>query len=104
LLERCQSGVRVLDNPNNTSISGDELPDAVSCFTYLRGMVDSANVFNSYLDNASRPKPFFCVPLEVSSGQLARVIVNGLNERAAQLHEGGTYLTFMILGEAFPCS
>jgi hypothetical protein len=45
-----------------------------------------------------------CIPIGVSTGQGARVVIKYLRDHPEQLHEDGPILTFNALIAAFPCT
>lgn len=102
LLEDCQETVNVLDRISST-------PPAIAtasvraCFSFIKGVIDSTTIFNGVMERGGLPLVFFCVPDEVSLGQLARVAVDELRKRPARLHEPQSTLLIEVLGDTFPC-
>ena len=45
----------------------------------------------------------FCIPKNVGTTQLRKVVIKGLNENPERLHHSASSLVFNIFYEAFPC-
>jgi len=69
------------------------------CHGIIRGVWDMHDIYAEGL----KSQKFFCVPKEVTLGQLARVVVKFLKDNPAILHENRTALIIMALKNAYPC-
>jgi Rap1a immunity proteins len=70
----------------------------LSCAMFLKGVVDMHIVTTSYSRH-----PFYCLPHEVTHGQLIRVVMKYLKEHPKDLHSFAAWLVAAALTDAYPC-
>ena len=84
LLERCE---------------GDIVARKNTCTGYLMGIDDITGTYDGWGDMNKE----FCIPLDVKTSQLEKVVIKGLNEMPENLHLSASSLVFIIFRKAFPC-
>ena len=84
LLEECES---------------EDAIDKAICIGFVTGVADT---FNSVMGLELMPKTF-CIPEQVTVGQLYKVVVKHLNEHPEDLHYRADNGVYMASIEAFPC-
>lgn len=95
LLQACKQVMQ------NTDV---EFASAGRCIGYLEGGRDGLS-FAMYILRQLKPgeSSKYCVPNEVTNGQMARVVVKYLESNPARLHEQSLNLLLFAMIEAFPC-
>lgn len=81
--------------------------DHVACLWYVdgfrRGSFYAKQETLLASGNPDLPDLFVCIPLEVTNGQLARVLYQWLKSHPSELHEGAGQLTWRAFYDAWPC-
>jgi hypothetical protein len=103
LLESCNETVKFM-NDSNASVS---MAKSAWCLGYIQGFVssmeaqkmDKSTTYAAYLKSNVLG---ISLPPDVTSGQIARVIVKWLQDHPQELHHDIGLLTHIILREAFP--
>jgi len=75
--------------------------DAISfvCPGYIMGVADEQKT----LTYDREMKPYWCVPVNASAGQLVRIVTKHLQENPKDLHLSASGLVSLALIDAFPC-
>ncbi len=95
LLERC-SDADVFSESEPSTLA---LMNATNCYSYLTGYVNATQVYEAINPDAG----FICVPEEVGTNQLSRVVVKYLEANPERLHEHMGVLVAEALRSGFPC-
>jgi hypothetical protein len=69
------------------------------CVSYLAGLVDTTStlvVWGFIVEE-------FCIPNEVTTGQLRKIYIKFTNERPEALHQTASSMALMAFIDAFPC-
>jgi hypothetical protein len=98
LLLACKASVDFLDEQK---IEMKHPHSVGQCLGLISGLRDMHDYFQTGLLEIIQP--VFCVPGEVNSGQLARVLVKYLKENPTELHKRDTLLILMAFIDGFPC-
>ena len=69
------------------------------CIGYIQGVMDHDQVRADW----KKTLKTFCVPNDVTNGQLRKVAMNYLNENPEDLHLNAASLVATALYEAYPC-
>lgn len=96
-LSSCQTAINIIEGTNSGT---DGYIDAGRCLGYLQGM-SNMNLF--YRASLDKGQVHFCIPEEVTSLQLARVVVKKLKDSPETLHKHEGALVWEALFLAFPC-
>jgi hypothetical protein len=99
LISWCNTYVDMLGN-NNRSFTNTEYIQAGMCHGIAQGIRDM-NTIHSALKKTE--KEFFCIPENVQTGQLVKVIIKHLNDNPAKLHDRDSSLIFFAYKNSFPC-
>jgi hypothetical protein len=110
LLHVCKRGLNALDGVNQ---SNSNVEDGLKCINYLTGFDLSHDTIASYraverygtkatLDK-QKQQQIYCLPTNVTMGQVARVVVKYLENDPQHLHLGSGALVLSALIEAYPC-
>ena len=83
-----------------TNCEGEDSFSQGLCFGYIEGAYDSYAVMVKW---GIIEKDFICVPVNVSKGQLVKVVVKYLNDNPAELHLIASSRVIHALSAAFPC-
>jgi len=98
LLRECKQALTAADQECSAAISG------MHCLGLIDGLVDMDNIYKAtVLKSPSRG--LICLPKDkhMTTGDLARVVVEYLEHNPGQLHESAPTLATLALGKAFPC-
>jgi hypothetical protein len=98
LLRECKETLSATYSECSAAISG------MHCLGFIDGLVDMNNIYKAtVLKNSSRG--LICLPKDqrLTTGQLARVVVEYLEHNPGQLHDPAPTLATLALGKAFPC-
>jgi Rap1a immunity proteins len=79
-----------------------ELIDTGFCAGYLSGVTDVEAMWKGVEGKGSKSAQY-CMPLEVTNGQMLRIIKKWLDDNPSKLHERGDTIIHDALREAFPC-
>lgn len=72
------------------------------CLGFVSATADSMEALNLVVGKYAKKHPY-CVPAEVTNGQMVRVIVKSLEAKPADLHLNAYFLVVRALDEAWPC-
>jgi Rap1a immunity proteins len=98
LLRECKQTLNATNEECSAAVSG------MHCLGFIDGLVDMNNIYKTtVLKDSSRG--LICLPKDkpLTTGQLARTIVDYLEHNPGQLHESAPTLATIALGKAFPC-
>ena len=108
LLTNCKAYVYLNDNKHeferniadhDSLASGYKFTtNAHQCLSLIRGMDELNNIYRAMNNNV-----YFCIPDEVTTGQLARIMVKFLEDNPARLHESDTILITHAFIQLYPC-
>ena len=90
LLEQCE---KLGEGPANHYYAG-------TCAGYIMGVIDS---HNGAVGTEKMSEPYFCVPDEVSRGELIDIALKYVEEHPERRHFGGATLIWMALVFEYPC-
>jgi hypothetical protein len=75
-----------------------------SCYGYIIGAIDMMEVTNDARRGAKPPlKPLFCLPTNVTRGQLVDTVKKYLTDNPAHRHYSAAGIVLQAIDEAFPC-
>jgi len=109
LLQQCRKAIRLGELATNSGEQGPKFSDidtadAFICLAFIGGLRDGELLGEvAALGGSRSPGRVICVPQQVDTDQLARVVVKYLEANPARLHERNSVLAFSALREAFPC-
>ena len=98
VLKQCSALVRTVDSGNSES---DDLIGTAYCAGLMMGITSTMTVWNTTREKAGMIK-IWCPP-DITSPQMARVVIKYMNEHPAELHQTGAYLVMSALQDAYPC-
>lgn len=108
LLERCGDVIKTADNPDSHVSSFN----VAWCLGYIQGFRSSMTAQYAVNAKTSSDGDFekardkgtlgISLPANVSTGQIARVFVKWLQDHPQNLNENASFLTVIILRDAFP--
>ena len=87
LLKECQKAIRLVDFDEATHADAFYIS---SCTGFIHGLM-------------AVPNTIFCMPVNVSTNQVMRVLVTYLHEHPEDLHLAKGELALDALADAFPC-
>ena len=87
LLKECQKAVMLADDGD---VTYGDVAEIASCTGFIHGLM-------------AVPNTFFCIPVNVSTGQAMRVLVKYLQEHPENLHLAKGKLALDAFADAFPC-
>lgn len=120
------SGMFLAASPSNAAVTGNELLDACNnsdpyrqsfCMGYIIGIFEGT-IFGSFVTNIYYlPNDFpmkdvniavnlttrFCIPDEVSRGQIVDVAIQYLRQNPKDRHEAARAMVYASLVQAWPC-
>jgi Rap1a immunity proteins len=98
LLRECKETLTATYQECSAAVSG------MHCLGFIDGLVDMNNIYKAtVLKSPSRG--LICLPKDkhLTTGQLARVVVEYLERNPGQLQQPAPTLATVALGKAFPC-
>jgi hypothetical protein len=98
LLRECKETLTATYQECSAAVRG------MHCLGFIDGLVDMNNIYKATILNGSS-QGLICLPEDkrLTTGQLARVVVEYLEHNPGQLHESAPSLATVALGKAFPC-
>ena len=98
LLRECKEALAATYQECSAAVSG------MHCLGFIDGLVDMNDIYKAAVLKGSS-RGLICLPKDkhLTTGQLARVIVEYLEHNSGQLHESASTLATVALGKAFPC-
>ena len=90
LLEQCE---KLGEGPANNYYAG-------TCAGYIMGVIDS---HNGAAGTEKMPEPYFCIPGDVSRGQLIDIVLKYVEAHPERRHFGGATLIWIALVFEYPC-
>lgn len=96
LLTDCSIAIKVMED-------GSKEPTQITSTAYCLGHVRGADDMHNLYRAISKSEPLYCLPSEVTTGQMVRIIVKYLKETPENLHLDGTMLIATALRGAYPC-
>jgi hypothetical protein len=99
------TGAEVLDKCKNLVDKGSVFEGGY-CAGFMDGVIDTARAWENSDEELKRkhePWVRFCLPKEVTNGQIARVFVKFLEDHPEKLHFPANLLFIEALRTAFPC-
>jgi hypothetical protein len=117
LLPACRNAVRYFDQASRSELSTFGVTEASICIAYVTGFVHGSEqatataalaVYGREHAQLLMPQYFrrlaaYCLPEQVSSSQIVRVVVAYLERRPEDLHKDTELLVVLALADAFPC-
>lgn len=98
LLEACTAAESVLDD-RTTSLTSSV--NGTWCAGYVAGIRDANNMAQGYNVGGVFKA---CIPLDVKSGQLIRLLLKSMREHPEELHQSAAVVAQSTLNAAFPCA
>lgn len=93
LLEACSKHIRVIEQDNDFDNENDFRLGY--CMGFVKGVRGAST---------AAPHGIFCIPHEVTTDQLIRVLHKFLTDNPNMLHEPENMIAFLALEGAFPCA
>jgi hypothetical protein len=117
LLPACRNAVRYFDEGGSSELSTFGVTEASICIAYVTGFFHGSEqatasaalvVYGTEHAQLRMPQYFrrlaaYCLPEQVSSSQIVRVVVDYLERRPEDLHNDTELLVVRALADAFPC-
>ncbi|WP_156897031.1 Rap1a/Tai family immunity protein [Ferrimonas kyonanensis] len=97
LLSGCKSTIAMFNGKLGNSTTG--VSEGL-CLGTINGMRYMNELYSTRL---KQHETFFCVPSQVTAGQLVRVVVKYLEENPSQLHIHEGFLISTALATSYPC-
>jgi hypothetical protein len=94
LLGQCQQYIKAADKEKNY-----DQYDTALCSGYIQGVVSTTYFFDESLKKEDK----FCIPDNVTNGQLVRIVVKYLKDNPKLLNEPRVSLVWIALMDAYPC-
>jgi len=100
LLQKCEPIAKLFDDP--ASLSSKEASGGVYCLGYIDSFMET---FSFQVQAKIVPSVPYCMPEEeIPKKEIARVVVDYLNNHPENLDKPAGYYLFMALREAYPCN
>jgi hypothetical protein len=98
LLRECKETLTATHQECSAAVS------AMHCLGFIDGLVDMNNIYTATVLKGSS-RGLICLPRDkhLTTGQLARIVVEYLEHNPGQLHEPAPTLATVALAKAFPC-
>lgn len=93
------TGNDLLSECNADRSSSEYEMNIAHCVGYIMGSIDQGQ-----LDEHFSQKRLYCMPRQVTAGQLKDVLVAWMRRHPEKLHFGGAALVTLSMVGAFPCS
>ncbi len=101
LLSNCSKACKASDGEDVSSFNYFGMG---TCMGTIRGVIDAGEIINISAESRGYTKQnLYCVPVEMSTVQATKVVVDYLKAHPEDLHQRDTTLTVLALMEAFPC-
>jgi hypothetical protein len=101
LLEDCQAAIKFIENNGNNEF----ILNGSMCMAYLDGFEDVHRIYSILMEVKRYPKNLrmYCLPINTTDLQLAKVIVKYLNDYPGRIGEPAASLLIDAFALAFPC-
>jgi len=101
LLSNCTKACKASDGED---VSSSNYFGMGTCMGTIRGVIDAGEIINISAESRGYTKQnLYCVPVEMSTVQATRVVVEYLKAHPEELDRQDTVLIVWALKEAFPC-
>lgn len=94
LLGQCQQYVKAADAERNY-----DQYDAALCTGFMQGVIGTVIFYSETLKKDDK----FCLPNNVTNGQLVRILVKFLKDNPKMLNENRVSLVWLAFMDAYPC-
>lgn len=102
LMQKCRFFFADLTGNTPATMTNSERIDMGYCAGYLDGVTDVEQTWD-WVEGKSSKAAHYCMPNEVTKGQMLLVIKKWMEDHPAKLHEQASYLIHDAFLNAFPC-